>query len=125
MNWKTMNIKDYFQDRIESRKISNEIDLKTLGYIYGCCGLDSDNNLYILMRNFDETVEFLTNATAEEIACAVESLEELAINLPKDKAQIVLDIFKNKLIEFPFIDDICEVEYPLELQIAQDTIDHT
>ena len=122
MNWKAMNIKDYFQDRIESRKISYENDLKTIGFIYGCCGLEYDDNLYILMRNFDETVEFLTNATAEEIACAVEVLEGLAINLPKEKAQIILDIFKNKLIEFPFIDDICEVEYSLELQIAQDTI---
>lgn len=116
MNWKTLNIKEYFQNTLAARKRSDD----------SCPGADYcdwEDNLFMLLRNYDETVEFLKSATIQEIGCAVDVLEDMAQELPKEKAQVVLDIFKQKLEEFPNVQDYAVTEYVLELRIAQEIID--
>lgn len=76
------------------------------------------------MRNFDESVEFLTHANKAEIACAVDALEWVVEGLPKDKAQVIVDIFKKKLEEFPDVGEYSIFVYEEEIDTAQYIIDH-
>lgn len=116
MDWKIMSIKDYFEKTLQARKLSDE----------SCPGADycdSEENLFILLRNYDETVCFLVNATEKEIACTVDVLEELVEALPKEKAQVIVDIFKKKLAEYPNVQDYAVSEYVQELLLAQEIVD--
>ena len=85
--------------------------------------LDFETNTYILLRDCDDTIEFLKNSTIGEIAWACEVLDEMVWGFPIDKAEIVLKVFEDKLKEFPNVEDYCEVEYSFELNIAQDIIE--
>lgn len=118
-SWKEQPIKEFFEKTIKHRKVCDEADGEYPTGEY----CDEEDIEYILLRNFDETVEFLTHATMEETACAIVALENLIIELPKDKGQILVDIFKNKLVEFPDIVDNCIYVYLEELEIAQNIID--
>ena len=113
MNWKDISIKEQFKHEMLQRSRSEP----------HARFLDFEKNAYILLKNYDATVDFLKKSTVEEIAWACEVLDEMAWGFPVDKAEIILNIFKDKLNEFPNIDDFCEVEYRLELNIAQDIIE--
>jgi hypothetical protein len=80
--------------------------------------LDFESNTFVLVRNPDETIEFLRNATIKEIAWAFECIEEISLALPLDKAEIALTIFQDKLDKFPIINDISEVVVSEELEFA-------
>ena len=112
-----MTIKKYFEKALQARTLSDE----------SCPGADycdSEENLYILLRNYDDTVFFLTNATAKEIACAVDVLEELVYALSKEQAQVIVNIFQKKLEEYPDVQKYAATEYRQEVLLAQDIIDN-
>ena len=116
MNWKSTPIQQHFEKQLAARALS---DKSCLGADY----CDREEILFILLRNYAETVTFLTNSTILEIACAVDVLENLVEALPKEQAQTILNIFKRKLREFPNVQSYAATEYVLELQLAQDIID--
>ena len=112
MSWKDRSIKEQYAKEMLQRS-NSEIQNRFL---------DFETNSYILLKNFDNTLEFLKNATIEEIAWACEVLDEMAWKFPIDKAELIINVFKDKLIEFPNVDDYCEVEYALELTTAQEIV---
>ncbi|MBQ4324270.1 MAG: hypothetical protein IJC29_00600 [Clostridia bacterium] len=116
MNWKTVSIQEYFDKTLEARRRSDE---SGVGGDY----CDWRGTLFVLLRNHEETLAFLENATEREIACAADVLEELAQELPKDKAQSILNIFIKKQEEFPEVQRYSAVEFTLEIKIAQEIID--
>lgn len=113
MDLKTVNIREYFKAILHARSLSSE----------GLDGTDWEGNLFVLLRNYEETKAFLTSASVEEIGCAVDVLEDMARRLPTKQAREVWNIFQKKLEEFPNAQDFCDVEYALELQIAKEIID--
>ncbi len=113
MDWKKVEIKAYFQEILKARSRSPE----------GLDGTDWERNTYVLLRNFEETVDFLKNASIEETGCAIDSINRLMEELPIEKAEIILQIFKDKLVEYPNVDDYSEIEYVLELKEAEETIE--
>ena len=113
MNLNTIAIKDFFNQILYERRLSKE------GYM----GTDLEMIISVLLRSYDETLSFLSTATVQEIGCAIDALEDLVQSLPKEKAQAIIDIFKNKALEFPNVQDFSEVEYALELKIAQEIVD--
>ena len=111
-----LSVKAYFARVLEERKVSEQT----------CPGADFcdwQENLAVLLENYEETVAFLKEATVEEIACAVDVLEELVLELPKEAAQVIVDIFKRKQAEYPDVQQYAATEYALELKIAQEIID--
>ena len=113
MDLQKISIKDYCKKVLKERKKTPEQ--------YKCI-IDWDDTAFILMRNYEDTIDFLSKATIEEIAWAVEVLEDISYELPKDKAQTIINIFKKKLEEFPNVEDYSEVQYSLELQIAENIL---
>ena len=114
MNWQTVEIKKHFEKILLARsRAPKEIGLD---------GGDYDCNLFILLRNFDETADFLNNSTIEEIGCAIECLEELVQKFSIDQAKKILGIFEKKLIEYPNVQDFCDFVYTEELQLAKNII---
>lgn len=112
MYWKDRSVKEQYKEEMLQRSRS-EPRVRFL---------DFETNAYILLKNYEDTVEFLKNSTVEEIAWACEVLDEMVWGFPVDKAEIILNIFNDKLKEFPNVEDYCEVEYCLELNIAKDII---
>ena len=109
MYWKNRSIKEQYREEMLQRSLSEPLTRF----------LDFETNAFILLKNYDETIEFLKNSTIEEIAWACEVLDEMAWGFSVDQVEKILNVFKDKLIEFPNVDDYCEVEYSLELNIAQ------
>lgn len=116
MNSKNMSLKEFFERVIRLRK-ELESEVPYPDYV------DRADMFNMLMKDYVETVEFLTNANKYEIGCAIDVLEDLVDALTKEKAKTVLSVFKQKQEEFPDIYNYTVVDYPLELQIAQDIID--
>ena len=117
MNWRNLPIKEYFLKALTARRLSDE----------SCAGAeycDESDNLFILMRDYRDTLNFLSAADEREIACAVDVLEDLANALPKDKAQAIIDVFKSKLQEFPDVQKYSASDYLTELSVAQDIVDN-
>ena len=109
-------IKEEFQRILEARQLSEE----------SCPGAeycDWCDILQILRRNYEDTVAFLETATQQEIACAVDVLEDLVKELPKEKAQQIIGIFEKKLDQFPCVQEVSATEYALELKIAREILE--
>ena len=108
-----MGINEYFQDVLEARNksgIFSEID--PFGY-----------DLFILSRNYEETVEFLSSAQKELIGIAVEVVSELVEKFPKEQSQTIINVLKKRIEEFPDLEDYSLVEIALEMKIAQEIVD--
>lgn len=112
MSWKNRSIKEQFYAETEQRSHSEPRSMF----------IDWKSNEYILLRNVEETIEFLKNANKNEIAWAVESLEVMAREFPVDKVETILTIFEKKFEDFPDVEDYCEVEYNLELTLAREIL---
>ena len=113
MDWKKRSIKEHFNVEMKQRSRSER---RTMF-------IDYESNEYILLRNADETIEFLKNATLKEIAWAFEVLVEMAQKLPIEKAETILNIFKDKLVSYPNLEDYSVVECALELKEAEETVE--
>ena len=100
-----MTIKEEFRDILEARERGREqdIDLYTLAH-----GYDHERIRKLLYRNYEETIAFLREANKEEIATAVEILDNL---VEMFKSKEIIEIFQAKGVEFPDVDDICEFDY--------------
>lgn len=116
MDWKNMSLKEFFEKSIAEHK-----------YIYSLNSpldpVDHDQIFHMLMRDFDQTVEFLSNASADEVECILYALDDYVCVLPKARAEVILGILKGKHAEFPELEKSPYIDYSLELQIAQDIID--
>lgn len=116
MNSEKMSLKEFFKKSIDEHK-----------YIYSLNSpldpVDHDQIFQMLMRDFNQTVEFLSNANADEVECIMYALDDYVCELAKDKAELILSILKKKQKEFPELEKSQYIDYSLELQIAQNIID--
>ena len=114
--WKEQSLQVFFEKQLEERQ---EIKDTSEG-----CGdyCDSDEIEFMLLRVFDDTVNFLKSARKQIVALAIWGLEDIAYKLSKEQVQILIDIFKQKKIEFPDIADYCDADYDEEIAIAEDII---
>lgn len=112
-NWKMMPIQDFFEEVTHVREI--------IGFPleYTC----DDDILYILMRDFDETFNFLSHATSHELACAYEVLGEMSYELPHEKAEKLIKLLEKKYEEHPDIEEYAAVEPDWELQVARNILE--
>lgn len=108
-----MPIQDFFDDVTHVREI--------IGFPleYTC----DDDILYILMRDFDETFDFLSHATAHELACAYEVLDEMSYELPYEKAEKLIELLGKKVEEHHDIEEYAAVEPDLELKVARNILE--
>lgn len=72
-----------------------------------------------MKKDFDETVNLLKNANKEEIAVAIETLDDLVVFFSKEESKQIIEIFKQKLQEFPDVGDVCEFDYLDQIQEAE------
>lgn len=114
MKWFELPLNEYFTHVLSSR--NNDSDCKEFA--------DNADNLRMLLKNPNDTVEFLSQATVEETACAVEELEDLVTQLPKEQALKIFSIFKDKLNEFPNIQNYSLFNYEEELKRAESIINN-
>lgn len=100
-----MNVKTAFQDILDARergKLQN-LELYTIAH-----GYDHETMRKLLCRNYQETIDFLRVANKEEIATAVEILDDLVAVF---KSREIIEIFREKAVEFPNVNDVCEFDY--------------
>lgn len=71
------------------------------------------------LRDFEKTKTALRNATSEEIAFSVFVLEDMVRVLPKEQAFELVDIFKEKAVEYPSVQDDCQCDYAEEIELAE------
>ena len=90
--------------------------------------LDTDLKAKIFSRNVDETVEFFSHATKQELNFLIDSLPQVVEILPYDQAERIFNVFKAKLVEYPDLEDfpyysyqemLDEAEYVLELKLKK------
>lgn len=113
-NWKMMPIQEFFDEVISVREIMGFPDLE---YVY------NNEIVYILMRNFNETIEFLSHASLFELGCAYEALLEMSHLLPCDKLKTLIELLEKEYEKHPDMDDYTVVETGLELRIAKDILE--
>lgn len=113
-NWKIMPIQDFFDEVIQVRDTMGFPDLE-----YPC----NDEIVYILMRDFDETIEFLSHANLLELGCAYEALNDMSHMLPCDKLKTLIELLEKKYEEHPDMDEYTVVETSLELRMAKDILE--
>ncbi len=73
----------------------------------------------MLSKNYMETKVLLENATKEEIGVAIDALDDLVHFFEKEQARVLVAIFKQKLIDFPDIQDYCDCDYMEEIELAE------
>lgn len=115
MEWKMMSIEAYFEKAVNARRLSDET-------CPGADYCDQEQNTFILLRDFEKTVNFLQNADKAVIACAVDSLEDIVRALSKEKATVILNIFEEKLETFPDLVDLSSSDYIDELTLAKEIV---
>ena len=90
--------------------------------------LDRNSKAKIFSRNVDETVEFFSHATKQELNFLIDSLPQVVEILPYDQAERIFNVFKAKLVEYPDLEDfpyysyqemLDEAEYVLELKLKK------
>ena len=90
--------------------------------------VDADLKAKIFSRNVDETVEFFSHATKQELNFLIDSLPQVVEILPYDQAERIFNVFKAKLVEYPDLEDfpyysyqemLDEAEYVLELKLKK------
>ena len=117
-SWKEQSLQVFFENQLEYRQEIKDV--------YEGCGdyCDGDEIEFMLLRDFDDTVSFLKSARKQIVALAIWVLEDIAYKLSKGQVQILIDIFKQKKIEFPDIADYCDADYDEEIAIAQSILDN-
>ncbi len=100
-----MTLKEEFREILDARERGKlqDMELYTIAH-----GYDHETMRKLLYRNYEETIEFLRSANKEEIATAVEILDNL-VGVFKNRE--IIQIFQEKGVEFPDVDDICEFDY--------------
>ena len=110
MEIKNKTLRELFDWGLSIRRKTNDCD---------DCFLETEHITKGLLKDFDTTVAFLKTANAEEIAYAIDSLEDLAHALSKDEIMILIDIFIEKRKNHPEVATLARCEYDLEIEIAQ------
>ena len=100
-----MTIKEEFCEILNARERGKAQDLELYTIAHG---YDHETMRKLLYRNYEETIAFLRSANKEEIATAVEILDNL---VGVFKSREIIQIFQEKGVEFPDVDDICEFDY--------------
>ena len=100
-----MTIKEEFRDILDARERGKLQDMQSYAIAQG---YDHETIRKLLNRNYEETIAFLRAANKEEIATAVEVLDNL---VEVFKSKEIVEIFQAKGIEFPDVDDVCEFDY--------------
>ena len=108
-----MTIKEEFRGILEARERGKlqDLELYTIAH-----GYDHETMRKLLCRNYEETVAFLRVADKEEIATAVEILDNLVAVF---KSREIIEIFQEKGVEFPDVDDICGFDYFECIEVAE------
>ena len=108
-----MTLKEEFRGILEARERGKlqDLELYTIAH-----GYDHETMRKLLCRNYEETVAFLRVADKEEIATAVEILDNLVAVF---KSREIIEIFQEKGVEFPDVDDICEFDYFECIEVAE------
>ena len=100
-----MTIKEEFRDILDARERGKFQDMQAYTIAHG---YDHETIRKLLYRNYEETIAFLRAANKEEIATAVEILDNV---VEVFKSKEIIKIFQAKGVEFPDVDDICEFDY--------------
>lgn len=100
-----MTLKEEFREILDARERGKlqDLELYTIAH-----GYDHETMRQLLCRNYEETIAFLCAANKEEIATAVEILDNLVTMF---KSREIIEIFQEKGVEFPDVNDICEFDY--------------
>lgn len=110
-------VKEQFEYLLQTRKIAKQDSTYPI-----CTGFDISAIALTLKKDFNETVSLLKNANKEEIAVAVETLDDLVVFFSKEESKKIIEIFKQKLQEFPDVDDVCEFDYLDQIQEAENIL---
>lgn len=110
-----MPIQDFFDEVI---RVRDTMGFPNIDTDYYC----DDDILYILMRDFDETIEFLSHASLLELGCAYEVLDDMIDMLPYDKAKTLISLLEKKIEEHPNMDDYTTVEISLVMEVSQNIL---
>lgn len=110
-------VKEQFEYLLQTRKIAKQDSTYPT-----CAGFDIRDIALILKKDFNETVSLLKNANKEEIAVAVETLDDLVVFFTKEESKRLIEIFKQKLQESPDVDDVCEFDYLEQIQEAENIL---
>ena len=100
-----MEIKETINEFIKTRKYNKS---KNATAYAASVGYDTQFIESVLLNNHSDTLKFLKQATAEEIAISVEALEAL---IEKFNDSEIIKIFEEKGKEFPNIEEISEYDY--------------
>lgn len=111
-----MTIKEEFRKILQARARCKEQDIKA--YIIAH-GYDHGTIFKLLCRNYQETIEFLSNADEKEIATTVEVLDDLVRFFSKEQAKELIGVFKKKGIEFSNIQQYCDYDYIEQIEMAE------
>lgn len=110
-------VKEQFEYLLQTRKIAKQDSAYPT-----CAGFDIRDIALTLKKDFNETVSLLKNANKEKIAVAVETLDDLVVFFTKEESKRLIEIFKQKLQEFPDVDDVCEFDYLEQIQEAENIL---
>lgn len=111
-----MTIKEEFSKILEARERCRQQDMEAYTIAHG---YDHETIHKLLCRNYQETIEFLTKADKEEIATAIELLDDLVHFFAKEQAQKLTAVFKQKAIEFSDIQHYCDYDYIEQIEMAE------
>ncbi|MBQ7307936.1 MAG: hypothetical protein IJW82_05345 [Clostridia bacterium] len=76
----------------------------------------------LFLIDYNETINFLNSATNIEIACVIDALNNLVKQLNMVQARKIIEIFKQKRIQFPNIQLFTSTDYDKEIKSAEEYI---
>lgn len=109
-----MTVKEDFMRIVQSRKRAKEGQ----DYII-FAGFDLEDLVKVLSKNYLETKAILERANVEEMGVAIDALENLVRSFTKKEARELVDLFKQKAIEFPNVQEYCDCDYVEQIEEAE------
>ena len=113
---KQKTLKEEFREILVARERGRQEDMISYTIAHG---YDHESIRKLLCCDYRETISFLSNADKDEIATAIEILDDLVRSFEKEQAQEIVAVFRQKSIEFFDIQEYCDYDYMEELEMAE------